>query len=182
MSSMATFILAMMAGLAVGALFGTQASVNGMLGASVRQPLQASLISFVIGTVLLIVLTAVLGQFPPQFRVSSNQLPWWTWTGGVIGVIVVTASLIFVPRIGSLAWLATVITGQIAAGLLLDHFGLLGNPRISISPLRFLGLALLFAGVLVIIQARRLENKQGLLEDSAVTSAVLGSPPSRPTD
>jgi len=32
--------------------------------------------------------------------------------GGAIGVMLVTTSIIFVPRVGSLVWLAAVMTGQ----------------------------------------------------------------------
>ena len=40
---------------------------------------------------------------------------------------------------------------------MLDHYGLLGNPRADASPLRLFGAGLLIAGVLVIVQAKRLE-------------------------
>ena len=52
------------------------------------------------------------------------------------------------------------MTGQTIAALLLDHFGLLGNPRAEASPLRLLGAGLLIAGVLVIVQAKRVEHSQ----------------------
>jgi transporter family-2 protein len=54
------------------------------------------------------------------------------------------------------------MTGQTVAAMLLDHFGLLGNPRAEASPLRLLGASLLIAGVLVIVQAKRTEHSQGV--------------------
>ena len=52
------------------------------------------------------------------------------------------------------------MTGQTIAALVLDHFGLLGNPRTEASPLRLLGAGFLVAGVLVIVQAKRMEHSQ----------------------
>jgi len=52
------------------------------------------------------------------------------------------------------------MTGQTVAALFLDHFGLLGNPRTEASPLRLIGAGLLITGVLVIVQAKRIEHMQ----------------------
>lgn len=155
MPAFAFVLVAVAIGLATGVLFGTQSSVNGYLGQRLAHPLQASLISFAVGTVILFFLTVASGTFPPEFRGSPLRMPWWAWTGGAIGVLVVSTSLYFVPRVGSLVWFATIITGQMTAALTLDHFGLLGNPRIAASPLRVLGLLLLMAGVFVIVLAQR---------------------------
>ncbi len=153
-------IVAILIGLVAGSLFGTQPSVNGQLGKYLGHPLQASLISFASGTLIIFVLSVVTGTFPPVFTSPPRDFPWWAWCGGAIGVVLVTSSLILVPRVGSLPWFAAVMTGQTIAALLLDHFGLLGTPRAEASPLRLLGAGLLIAGVLVIVQAKRMEHSQ----------------------
>ncbi|QDT08656.1 hypothetical protein K239x_05960 [Planctomycetes bacterium K23_9] len=150
----------MLIGLAAGCLLGTQPSVNGHLGQNVAHPLQASLISFGSGTAILLALSFATGAFPPQFTSPASSLPRWTWLGGAIGVVMVTTSLIFVPKVGSLAWFAAVMTGQTLIAILLDHYGWLGNPRSPASPLRVLGAVLLVAGVLVIVQAKRMERQK----------------------
>jgi transporter family-2 protein len=150
-------LVAIIIGLLAGCLLGTQPSVNGQLGRHLEHPLQASLISFASGTAILLLLSLFSGNFPPVFTTSPRDLPWWIWFGGAIGVVLVTTSLILVPRVGSLPWFAAVMTGQTVAALILDHYGLLGNPRAQASPLRLLGAGLLIAGVLVIVQAKRLE-------------------------
>ncbi len=159
MSSPGLIITSVVVGLAAGCLLGTQPSLNGHLGQNVVHPLQASLISFGSGTALLLVLSIFLGVLPPQFKAPAANLPWWAWMGGTVGVIMVTTSLIFVPRVGSLTWFAAVMTGQTIIAILLDHYGWLGNPRSTASPLRLLGAALLIAGVLVIVQAKRTESE-----------------------
>ena len=151
-------IVAILIGLVAGCLLGTQPSVNGQLGKQLEHPLQASLISFASGTAIILILSLLTSTFPPTFTSSPRDFPWWIWCGGAIGVVLVTTSLILVPRVGSLPWFAAVMTGQTIAALLLDHFGLLGNPRAEASPLRLLGTGLLIAGVLVIVQAKRAEH------------------------
>ena len=156
----ATFlVVAIVVGLLTGCLLGTQPSINGALGGAVKYPLQASLISFITGTSLLLVLTIVSGQFPPAFVKPPSELPWWIWFGGAVGVVMVSTSLFFVPRIGSLWWFAAVMTGQTITALFLDHFGLLGNPRSPINGLRILGVVLLLLGVFSIVGAKYLEYK-----------------------
>jgi transporter family-2 protein len=169
-------IVAILIGLVAGCLLGTQPSVNGQLGKHLEHPLQASLISFASGTLIILVLSVVTGTFPPVFTSPPRDFPWWIWCGGAIGVVLVTSSLILVPRVGSLPWFAAVMTGQTIAALLLDHFGLLGNPRAEASPLRLLGAGLLIAGVLVIVQAKRMENSQAI-RSSAPEVKESNSPP-----
>lgn len=155
----ALFLLAIIVGIAAGCLLGTQPSVNGTLSRYVGHPLQATLISFGSGCLIVMILATLLGVFPPRFSVPPGKLPWWVWSGGAIGTVLVTASLIFVPKIGSLPWFAAVMTGQILVSLVLDHWGLLGNPRSPISSLRLLGAGCLVMGVLTIVWAKSLESK-----------------------
>lgn len=154
-------VVAVGIGLLAGGLLGMQPSVNGSLGKSVAHPLQASLISFASGTAILLVLTVTVGGgFPPRFTVPPGNLPWWIWFGGAIGVTMVTTSLLLVPRIGSLPWFAAVMTGQTIAALVLDHYGLLGNPRSPITGLRIAGTLMLILGVLTIVAAKHRESPQ----------------------
>ena len=151
-------IAAILIGLLAGGLLGLQPSVNGSLGKSVAHPLHASLISFASGTAILLVLTFFIGGFPPSFRTPASALPWWIWFGGSIGVVMVSTSLFWVPRVGSLPWFAAVMTGQTIVAILLDHFGWLGNPRSPVSTLKVVGAGLLIAGVLVIVTAKQKES------------------------
>ncbi len=158
MQSWGIVFVAVAVGLATGCLLGTQPSANGQLGRNLEHPLQASMISFASGAVIVLVLSLVAGVFPPRLVTPAGQLPWWIWTGGAIGVVMVTTSLIFVPRVGSLIWFAAVMTGQTGAAILLDHYGWMGNPRSPASPLRLLGAVLLIGGVLAIVEAKRTER------------------------
>jgi transporter family-2 protein len=160
------FPLAVLIGLLAGCLLGAQPSANGFLGRFVGHPLHASTISFASGTALLVIVLILMGQFPPRLTVSPFSLPWWTWIGGAIGTVLVTASLYFVPKIGSLAWFAAVITGQVFASLILDQMGWMGNPRQPANGLRIAGALLLIVGILCIVKSRSGDTLVPLTKDA----------------
>lgn len=165
-------LIAVLVGLGAGCLLGLQPSVNGQLGQSVSHPLQASLISFAAGTGILLLMSLAMGIFPPAFTTAPSELPKWIWFGGAIGVVMVTTSLILVPKVGSLPWFAAVMTGQTLTALILDHFGLLGNPKSSATPLSLLGAVFLVAGVLMIVQSKRMAQAEHSTNAPATTELV----------
>jgi transporter family-2 protein len=55
-----------------------------------------------------------------------------------------------VPRLGAATTLVLVVVGQMVCSLLVDHFGVLGVPQHSASPVRLAGAALLILGVALI--------------------------------
>lgn len=166
------FWFAVVIGLLTGCLLGAQPSVNGFLGRQTIHPLQASTISFVTGTILLVIVTLALGVFPPKLKVPVGDLPWWAWTGGAIGTVMVTASLFFVPRVGALAWFAVVMTGQIIAAIALDHFGWLGTPKQPPSLLRYLGALFLIFGIICISGSKRSKALQSPESVNVTSSAI----------
>lgn len=54
------------------------------------------------------------------------------------------------PRIGVGALLTAAVAGQLLAALVLDHYGLLGLPRQPTTLVRMLGLAMVFAGAILV--------------------------------
>ncbi len=144
------FLVAVICGLLTGFTLGAQPGINGYLGKQVSHPLQASVISFTTGLVLLLVISLAMRVMPPKFVVPPTQLPWWTWMGGVIGAITVTCSLFFAPHTGAFIWISLLVAGQILSSLLLDHYGLAGHAIHSITPQRMIGAVLLVVGVVLV--------------------------------
>jgi transporter family-2 protein len=64
----------------------------------------------------------------------------------------VTAITFAGPRIGALATIALLIAGQLVMGVVIDHFGLFGVERISISATRIVGVVLLSVGALLVLR------------------------------
>jgi bacterial/archaeal transporter family-2 protein len=78
-----------------------------------------------------------------------RQVSWYMWGAGVFGVILyLTLSATF-PRLGATVSLTCIIVGQLLAGLLLDHFGLLGAAR-PLDAGRLLGVGVLLSGAYLI--------------------------------
>ena len=140
-------LLAFLTGLAVT----IQAGVNANLRQMMANPVLAAAISFGSGFLsLLIVLIATSASIPALDTVK--QVSWWKWTGGVIGAIYVTTVIISVPKIGTANLVSLSVAGQLVAAVILDHYGLLGFTLHPANGWRLLGVALIMAGVLLVVR------------------------------
>lgn len=132
-----------------GALVPVQAGINGFVGLRTGAPIWATTLNFVVGVIALFAYLASQGQLRP-FRDGVTGLPWWAYLGGLLGAGFVTLTVFLAPRLGAANMLASVITGQMLAALLLDHFGVLGYPQQPLGISRIAGVLLLAAGVFLI--------------------------------
>ena len=105
-----------------------------------------ALISFGVGTVALFVLYFSFFRQTPAFP-PAYAFEWWKFTGGLLGVIYVTAVVIAAPRIGAGNALAFIVGGQFVAAVIIDHYGWMQLPVNPITPYRIAGIVLLLAGV-----------------------------------
>jgi bacterial/archaeal transporter family-2 protein len=64
----------------------------------------------------------------------------------------VWVNLAVVPQLGVAGLLAGSIAGQLAGGLMIDRFGLLGMPQNPITTGRLVGVALLVAGAVLVLR------------------------------
>lgn len=137
-------------GLGVGICFGIQVAVNGQLTGVLGSAIHAGFISFVVGTLALLILLAVTR---PSLRITvpagAQRNPWWMWLGGLLGALYVTGVAFLSPEIGSAATVIVTQTGIIAGSLAVDHFGLLSAPRKPVQPLQVIGLVIMIGGVMI---------------------------------
>jgi transporter family-2 protein len=132
-----------------GALIATQAGVNSQLARAAGHPVFAAAISFVVGTVALLALSlGVRGSWAGAGALAG--LPWWIWTGGLLGAVFVVTTAWLAPVLGAATLLSVAIAGQMTFALLLDHYGLIGLPQRPMSAGRAAGAALLIVGVVMI--------------------------------
>jgi len=133
----------------VGFLLPVQVGINAELARFINSPLLAALVSFVVGAFCLLA-SAILLQVPfPAFG-KFAVMPAWAWGGGLIGAAVVLGSILAGPKIGALALVGLLLTGQLVASVLMDHFGWFGFPIQKMSEARLLGILLLVGGFLLI--------------------------------
>ena len=135
--------------LAAGAMLPFQAGANAQLASWLGSPVRASLVSFAVGTLVLLALTLVaFRQWPAGERLAGA--PWWVWVGGLLGAFYVLGSVVTAPHLGAVTLVAVVLAGQSISSLLVDHFGWVGFDERPVSLGRLAGIALLAGGVLLV--------------------------------
>jgi bacterial/archaeal transporter family-2 protein len=125
-----------------------QPSINARLAQKVGS-YESSLISFAVGTLAMLAVVMLSGRGSLR---AIGTATWWELTGGFLGAFFVTMTIIAVPRLGTAAVMAVIISGQLAAGALMDHFGAFGLRHLPLTPLRVAGMLLLAAGTAMIIK------------------------------
>ncbi len=128
-----------------GAAAATQPSINARLAEKVGV-IESACISFAVGTLALLAVVLLTGR--SGFK-GIMDAAWWELTGGFPGALIVTLTIVAVPRIGTTATLAAAIAAQLTTGLLLDHFGVFGLQSTGVDFQRLAGVGLLFLGALL---------------------------------
>lgn len=126
-----------------------QAGLNAKLNFFTGSPISASIISFIAGTGTLIIY-ALITRVPLPGVTAFAGAPWWIWTGGILGAFFVASCVILVEKVGAVSMLALILAGQMAASVLLDHYGVLGYNVNPVSTTKIAGILLIFTGVMLI--------------------------------
>ncbi len=142
-------LLLVLLALLVGIVLPVQAGINAQLRIGLGHPLLAALVSFLVGTIALLGFALVM-RVPLPTSGETSRIPWWQWTGGLLGAGYIAAAVVLAPRLGAAALVASVVAGQMLASLVLDYFGLVGFSQQPLTPQRALGAALVVGGVLLI--------------------------------
>ena len=136
-------------GFAAGAMLPIQFGINAQLARWIDSPVRASLVSFAVGTlVLLAAAIPLLRGWPGGDRLAAA--PWWIWVGGALGAFYVLGSIVVAPRLGAVTLVGLILAGQTVASLLVDHYGWVGFEEHPVTPGRVVGVALLAAGVILV--------------------------------
>jgi bacterial/archaeal transporter family-2 protein len=141
------YMLAFVAGL----LLTVQVGLNAALRNAFGSPILATLANFLVGSVGLLGFVLLTRTDWPA-RGALLTPPPWAWLGGLLGAFYVGSTVIVGPRLGAAALLALTVFGQLAASLVVDHFGWLGFPQHTLTLTRLAGGALLLGGVILIVR------------------------------
>jgi transporter family-2 protein len=132
--------------LIVGALIPIQAATNAAMSKSLGGISYASLILF--GVSLIVVFAWLLiTQAPMPTSSAFRAAPFYGYLGGVIVATYVLSITFLAPRLGVGNAICFIVTGQIFAAVVIDHFGLFGAPVQTLSWTRAAGIALMIAGL-----------------------------------
>jgi bacterial/archaeal transporter family-2 protein len=134
----------------VGGAIALQAPINSHLGKAVGT-FQAAFVSFAIGTVVLFFAAVVAKGGLGDVR-EATSVPLYYLTGGILGVLYVSAVLVTVRSLGAGGVTAATIAGQLAMAVIADRYGWLGLDVKPVGIGRIAGLVLLAAGVALIVR------------------------------
>ena len=149
LSSQLLFLLPLTMGIGIAMTF--QTAINTQLREYLHSPLQAALLSFLVGTLLLAILVIVQAEQRPTLS-SLAVIPWYLWLGGCLGVYAISMSIYTAPKLGFLTLSGLIIFGQIAMSMIVDQFGLLGTDKTPVNWQHLLGGVVIFIGVLLTLQ------------------------------
>ncbi|WP_290773859.1 MULTISPECIES: DMT family transporter [unclassified Exiguobacterium] len=171
-------MLAIIIGFIIGLLVPVQTSVNTRLRGVVGSPFLASLISFSIGSLFLLILVLLVDGNLTGLTAAADE-PYWIWAGGVLGVIYLTGNILLFPRLGGVQTVIMPIFGQVIMGLLIDHFGLFEANVTTLSLTRIIGATLVLLGVVGTVAlgdylARRHKQQMASTEKSLFLWRVFG--------
>ena len=139
------YVLAVSAGVS----FVFQQAVNANLRSEIGSPFWAGFVSYLGGTLAMLVMVIVLREpWPSAGAVLRSS--WLSWTGGVFGAVYIAISILLLPRLGAATVVALIVLGQMLASLAFDHSGALGVPHHPVSLVRLLGAALMVVSVVMI--------------------------------
>ena len=143
--------LALVITVAAGGVVAAQAPANNVISHRLGD-LGAVTVNFVAGTVLVLFVAFVFGGgFQIDHSVPSPA--WYYWLlGGLGGVLIVLTTLVAVRELGAGGVTAAVIAGQLSLSVALDRIGALGLDERAITWEKLVGIALLAAGTVLIVQ------------------------------
>lgn len=145
------FWLFLFLALLAGAAIPLQAGVNSQLARWAGNSTLASTISFLVGTIALLIYSLAM-RIPLPALSEVSQTPWWIWMGGLIGAVFISITTALASKMSIAVLLSLIITGQMLMSLLIDHFGWVGFSVHPVNIWRILGVIFLIIGVALIRQ------------------------------
>ncbi|MEO1681027.1 MAG: DMT family transporter [Pseudomonadota bacterium] len=143
-----TPVWAMVLSAAIGLALSMQPAVNSATASVLTSAPAAATLSLTLSALLVLALFFATGA--PSTVSQLTNLPWWSVLGGIIGAIFVAGSTFLIPINGAAVFFVCLIAGQLAGAVLIDAAGAFGLMQQTISLKKVAGLALAFAGVMLV--------------------------------
>lgn len=144
---MISLLIGIMAGL--GAAMMT--AINDRLRAHLDVPFLTAFVSFLAGLLTIILIALLSGDMLSFLSSDFEVIPWWTWVGGLLGMVSLSTVVLIFPKLGAVQTAVMPIVGQIVMGVLIDTFGWLNAKQIALSSSRIVGVGLVLLGVFVAV-------------------------------
>ena len=83
---------------------------------------------------------------------NVRQIPWYAWSAGALGLIIVGGIGYTAPRLGLSRTMVITVAAQLAAAAIIEHFGLFASAERHFDIMRAGGFALMIGGVWMILE------------------------------
>jgi transporter family-2 protein len=110
---------------------------------------ESVVITYASGGVIAILIAAATGGL--NLRLAAS-VPWYAYTTGLLGLVIVGTIGYVVPRMGAARGLTLILASQFLLAALIDHFGLFAAVPRPLDPSRLLGLAVMLLGVWLVVR------------------------------
>ena len=164
-----------------GAMIALQARANGELSHRLDNGLQAALVSFSSGLLIILLITPFSPHIKEGIRnlrgaITRKEIARWKLFAGALGGSFVAIQTQIVPLIGVAIYSVASIAGQTAMSLVVDRIGLTGGGKKLISPRRVIAAVLTVCAVLVSVWDRIDANNLSMVAVTAgcIAGAVVG--------
>ena len=129
-----------------------QGTANGQLSSRVGLPLALTINSGLVfaGSAVWYAVAYLTGNTPAT-RLAS---PWYMFTGGVFGLLIISCAAVAYPRLGAGATTTIAVASQVVTALVLDQLGATGR-QVPFSLPRLIGVLLVAAGVWLVVNPPR---------------------------
>ena len=104
-------------GILCGMSLAVQAAMLGRLGTALGSPIKASVVSFILGFVLLCAVVVFRDHGLDLGKTIRGHNPPWMWIGGLLGAVVVLMTSWLSPQLGTGLTVLVVLIGQVTGGL-----------------------------------------------------------------
>jgi bacterial/archaeal transporter family-2 protein len=164
-----------------GVLIALQARANGELSHRLDNGLQAALVSFGSGLLIILIITPFSSHIKEGIAnlrgaITRKEIARWKLFAGALGGSFVAIQTQIVPLIGVAIYSVASIAGQTAMSLVVDRIGLTGGGKKLISPRRVTAAVITVFAVLVSVWDRIDANNLSMIAVTAgcIAGAVVG--------
>ncbi len=120
-------------------------SFNGLLAESIGL-FGVSLVVHVSGGLLLLLYMLLF----IREKITLRGMPWYLYSAGFFGVLLVSVSSYCVGIIGAAATTCLSVAGQLFISAVIDHYGMFGVPKVPFSSRRIPGFLMVLSGIFLL--------------------------------
>ncbi len=140
--------------LLVAALSGVAMALQGSINAALGKVIGLWESTFIVHLVglLLVSLLLFICRVGNGCLSDISKAPWYTYLGGVLGVIIIYSVALSIPKVGAAPATTAIILAQVFTAGLVDHLGLFGLNKIPFNYYKVLGFFLMTGGAWLVLK------------------------------